>query len=210
MSDKKKTKVIIIEGPDRVGKDTLINKLSTEFTDTKVIHACAPTIKDSDKNDNKLFESRKVLTIKELFKFYNDGIIHDTVSDYLHGKLDAIIHNRSVYGEYVYGTKYRGMNKDDIAKLIYKLEMGSLRTYIPGSELYFILLTTNNVDLLNNNDDGNSFSKSKDDIQDELDLFKEIHNLSGIKKKKIIYVNNEDQFKSKDDIYNDVLNFINS
>ena len=191
MCDKNKTKVIIIEGPDRVGKDTVINKLSKEFNNVNVIHACAPS------------------TNYSLYNFYNDGIIRETVSDYLHGKLDAIIHNRSIYGEYVYGTKYRNMNKDYITNLIYNLECGSLRTYIPESELYFILLTTDNTDLLYNNDDGNSFSKSKDDIKEELDLFKEIHNLSCIKNKKIIYVNNEDKFRSKEDIYNEVISFIN-
>ena len=52
-------------------------------------------------------------------------------------------------------------------------------------------------------------NKSKDDIKEELDLFKEIHNLSCIKNKKIIYVNNEDKFRSKEDIYNEVISFIN-
>ena len=53
-------KVIIIEGPDNCGKDTLINKLRDYFKSTKVIHAGIPL------SDN-------------LFSFYYEGLIHETL-----------------------------------------------------------------------------------------------------------------------------------
>lgn len=180
-------KVIIIEGPDNCGKDTLINQLSNHYN-TQVFHATVPKTKN-------------------LYDHYYNGIIHDTLEEYY--KQDkTIIHNRSIYGEYVYGPKYRGLSKEEAFKLISNIEIGQLKTFIPADELYFILLTTTNVDLLVNNDDGKSISNKKDDISDEINSFNEIFNLSTIKNKKCIYVNDNDTFKLKDDIYNDVINFI--
>lgn len=183
-------KVIIIEGPDNCGKDTLIKKLSSHFNDSvKVIHATAP--KSSD-----------------LFSHYYDGLLHDTLDSYYKKEVSAIIHNRSMYGEYVYGPKYRSEDKSSVAKLISKLEIGQLRTFILSRELYFILLTSDSAELLANNDDGLSISNKTDDIKDEINQFTEVFNLSTIKNKKIVKVNNGDSFRDRDDIYNEVISFI--
>ena len=187
-----KKKVIIIEGPDNCGKDTLINKLKLEFDNPVVIHAGIP-----DSNTN-------------LFEFYLNGLIHNTLDSFYDKEHDAIIHNRSMYGEFVYGPKYRRQMPSDVAKMIYKLETGQLRTFIFSDQLYFILLTSSDVDLLASNDDGKSISNKKSDIQDEIHAFDTIFNLSQIENKKRIYVNNGNKFRSKDDIYNEVLNFINN
>lgn len=187
-----KKKVIIIEGPDNCGKDTLINKLKLEFDNPIVIHAGIP---DSSTN---------------LFEFYLNGLIHNTLDSFYDKEHDAIIHNRSMYGEFVYGPKYRRHMPSDVAEMIYKLETGQLRTFIFSDQLYFILLTSSDIDLLVNNDDGKSISNKKSDIQDEIHAFDTIFNLSQIENKKRIYVNNGSKFRSKDDIYNEVLNFINN
>lgn len=182
-------KVLIIEGPDNVGKDSLIEKLHSFYNNIKVIHAEVPKSKD-------------------LFSFYYNGLIHDTLSGYYDESLDMVIHNRSMYGEYVYGPKYRNESKDNIADLIHKLELGQLRTFIFSRDLYFILLTSSNIDLLVNNDDGKSLSNKWSDIQDEVNSFNDIFNLSKIENKKKIYVNNGNTFRDKNDIYNEVLSFI--
>lgn len=187
-----KKKVIIIEGPDNCGKDTLIDKLKLEFDNPVIIHAGV-----TPKNCN-------------LFNYYYKGIIHDTLDAFYDSTHDAIIHNRSMYGEFVYGPKYRGNMPSDVAEMIYKLEAGQLRTFILSNELYFILLTSNNVDLLVNNDDGKSISNKAADIQDEITSFDTIFNLSQIENKKRVYVNNGNVFRDRDDIYNEVLNFINN
>lgn len=184
------TKVIIIEGPDNCGKDTLIKRLSDYYSNNvKVLHACKPT------SDN-------------LFAFYRDGIVHDTLDAYYNNNLKAVIHNRSMYGEYVYGNKYRNKSKSYLAKLIYSLEIGQLRTFITDHDLYFILLTCSDADLLVCNDDGNSISNKKSDIEDEIDSFNEIYRLSSIKNKCNVKVNIGSEFRSKEDIFNDVINFI--
>lgn len=184
------TKVIIIEGPDNCGKDTLIRRLSDYYSNNvKVLHACKPTSDD-------------------LFTFYRDGIVHDTLDAYYSNNLKAVIHNRSMYGEYVYGNKYRNKSKSYLTKLISNLEVGQLRTFIAERDLYFVLLTCDNADLLVHNDDGNSISNKKSDIEDEINNFNEIFGLSIIKNKRDVKINIGSEFRSKEDIFSDVLNFI--
>ena len=184
-------KVIIIEGPDNCGKDTLINKLRDYFKSTKVIHAGIPL------SDN-------------LFSFYYEGLIHETLDGYYDHSLNAVIHNRSIYGDYVYGPKYRNESKEEVTQIIHKLEIGQLKTFIFSKDLYLILLTSNDSDLLVNNDDGLSISSKKYDIDDEIDAFNDVFELSTIANKKRIFVNNGCYFRDKNDIYKDVIEFIES
>ena len=182
-------KIIIIEGCDRLGKDTLISKLSDHYRDVKVIHATVPTSKD-------------------LFNFYYNGLIHETLGGYYDHSLRAVIHNRSIYGEYVYGPKYRDESREDVADMIYKLEVVELRTFVFSADLYFILLTSSSSDLIIKNDDGLSLSSKRSDIEDELLAFNDIFDKSTIENKKRIFVNDGDNFRDDNKIYEDVLKFI--
>lgn len=185
-------KVIIVEGPDCVGKDMLISNLSNHYNNSvKVIHAGIP--------DNK-----------NLHEYYYKGLIHDTLDAYYAHSYDAVIHNRSMYGEYVYGPKYRDEDKKEVAKLISDLELGQLKTFILSKELIFILLNSDNSDLLVKSSDGLSISNKKTDIEDEMAAFNEVFDLSSIKNKKKIYVNNGDSFRSKESIVKEAIDFIDS
>lgn len=188
-STKHAPKIIIIEGPDNCGKDTLISKLKDFYKDVRVIHAGVPTSEN-------------------LFDFYYSGLIHDTLDGYYNSITNAVIHNRSTYGEYVYGPKYRNESKEFVEKLIHKLEVGQLKTFILSKDLYFILLTSSSPDLLVKNDDGLSYSSKKSDIEDELQAFNDVFDKSLIENKKKVYVNNGSSFRDKDDIYKDVIDFI--
>lgn len=188
-STKSAPKIIIIEGPDNCGKDTLISELKHYYKYTRVLHAGIPT------SDN-------------LFDFYYDGLIHDTLNGYYNSATNAVIHNRSIYGEYVYGPKYRHESREFVEKLIHKLEVGQLKTFVLSRDLYFILLTSSSSDLLVNNDDGLSYSSKKSDIEDELQSFNDIFSKSLIENKKKVYVNDGDNFRDKSDIYKDVIDFI--
>lgn len=183
-------KVIIIEGCDCVGKDSLINELKLKFNNPVIIHACVPNSND-------------------IFSYYYNGLIHSTLENYYNDRIDAVIHNRSMYGEYVYGPKYRNESLDYIKKVINKLEIGQLKTFISENELYFILLTSTDVDLIVDNSDGKSLSDRREDIEYEVDAFNKVFKLSTIKNKKIVYVNNGNQFRDKRDIYDEVYSFIN-
>lgn len=184
-------KIIIIEGPDNIGKGLLIENIKNYNNNIKVIHAGIP--------DNK-----------DLFNYYYNGFIHDTLDGFYNETLDLLIHDRSMYGEYVYGPKYRNEDKTKVAEILNKLELGQLKTFITSNNLFFILLSSTNIDLLVKNDDGLSYSAKADDIKDELNSFDEIFNMSTIENKKKIYVNNDNKFRDSKDIFNEVINFINS
>lgn len=188
-----KVKILIIEGCDRSGKDTLINELKNSYDKVLVLHSGIPSSDDT----------------KDLYNYYYNNLIHSTLDAYYNTDNDLVIHNRSMYGEYVYGTKYRSEDKESVLKTISNLEAGQLNTFIKKDQLYFVLLSSTDPSVLANNDDGNSYSSKVNDIQDELNLFKEVFDRSNIKNKRIIYVNSGSNFKSKRDIYNEVSSFIN-
>lgn len=188
-STKHAPKIIIIEGPDNCGKDTLINKLRDFYKDVRVIHAGIPVSEN-------------------LFDFYYGGLMHDTLDGYYNSTTNAVIHNRSIYGEYVYGPKYRNESKEFVENLIHKLEVGQLKTFILSKDLYFILLTSSSSDLLVKNDDGLSYSSKKGDIEDELQAFNDVFDKSLIENKKKVYVNDGSSFRDKNDIYKDAIDFI--
>ena len=80
-------KVIIVEGCDNTGKDSLINGIANYYGQkhVKLFHAGVP------KSDN-------------IYQYYHDGLLKSTLDHYFeYDKYDALIHNRSMYGEYVYG-----------------------------------------------------------------------------------------------------------
>jgi hypothetical protein len=65
------------------------------------------------------------------------------------------------------------------------------------------------MDFLVRNDDGLSLSDAKKElIEEETRRFEKIYILSTIKNKHIVYVNNGDKFRDKDDIYNEVKKYI--
>ena len=185
-------KVIIIEGMDRVGKDSLISNLSKKFNSYVVLHSGIPK------------------TDKDLFSFYYDGIIHDTLDYFYDNKTDVIFHNRSMYGEYVYGSKYRNESPEEVLKVIDNLEIGQLKTFILERDLYLILLNCTDLSILKNNEDGNSLSSSLEDLKYELDAFNFVFDHSKIKNKLKVNVNINNIYRDKNDIAKEVINFINS
>jgi hypothetical protein len=186
------TKLIIVEGPDNVGKDLLINKLNEYFLNrTRIVHSGVPNTKD-------------------LFNYYYNGIIHTALDLYFKDDLEAVMLNRSFYGEYVYGPKYRNESKQEIEDLILKLEVGQLETFVSLPDIYFVLLTSSDIDLLVNNSDGKSISDAKEDIADEVSSFEYIFNKSSLPNKKMIYVNKGSSFRDKDSIVDEVIDFIES
>jgi thymidylate kinase len=189
-----KVKILIIEGCDRSGKDTLINELKNDYGKVLVLHSGIPSNDDT----------------KDLYSYYYDNLIHSTLDAYYNTDNDLVIHNRSIYGEYVYGTKYRSEDKESVLKAISNLEAGQLNTFIKKDQLYFVLLSNTDPSVLAKNDDGNSYSSKVNDIQDELNLFKEVFDRSKIKNKRIVYINDGSMFRSKLDIYNEVNSFINN
>ena len=193
-------KIIIVEGTDRTGKDTLINELKNMSNHTLIIHCGKPvgnTLKEQNINQNILFNDY-------LRKIYEDKYFD---------VCDLIIFNRAWYGEYVYGTIYRKRDKEDVLKMINGIERNlksfndsKCRTKLEG--VYYIQLINDSIKLAISNDDGDSISIDENNILKETSLFYEIFNKSQIKKKMII-VNNGDEFRDKNEILKEALDFIN-
>lgn len=185
-------KIIVIEGTDNTGKDTLIKGIKSHCKGLKVkeIHCTGPTEIDP------IFAG-----IEQDYKFMQ------LVNTITNGKLDCdvLILNRSWYGEFVYGAIYRDRKRNDVKKMIWAIEE-KLKDY----DMSYIQLLSNSVSLLINNDDGKSLSNNNMGLMlMERKHFEQIIFHSHCKKKKIIWVNEIDgQWKSKDEILEEALKVI--
>ena len=95
-------KLIIIEGTDNTGKDTLISKILEKYPTATVMHCGKPITKKYSSKEQD-----------ELFRIYAQNIVE--------GKYDnthVIIMNRSHIGEYVYGVLYRKRNNEEVEQMI--------------------------------------------------------------------------------------------
>ena len=188
-------KVVIIEGPDNCGKNTLIQNILEKNDVVKVIHCHKP--------DKDVFDP--FTEMRYIYNKYAENII----SDSYYNIIDIILFNRYYQSEYIYGQLYR--NGDP---LLIKDYISDLETYLLNNidydDMYYIQLTSSSVNLLINHEDGQSLSKGDTDkIKKELELFDEIYDFSKLKKHKI-YINNGDEFRSKEDILIEFNDFINS
>lgn len=182
-------KLIIIEGTDNVGKDTVINQLLDRYKDTKVYHCEKPKSKDAKEAAKEQYNS--FLSLAKENVSTNDEII---------------IHNRSWYGEYVYGVKYRNNDENEVKKSILEFENILLDNI---DDVCLIMLLSDNSDFLVKNDDGLSISNAKKElIEDETKRFEEIFKFSTIPNKRIIYVNDGENWRTKEEIINEVYDVI--
>lgn len=189
------TKLVIIEGPDNTGKTTVINRLMKKYDNIYYIHCQKPVNADP------------ILAALEQTNLFNkilQQIRHMTA--YI--KPELIILDRSWFGEYVYGCKYRGNGKEYVIDMIQKC-INKLNEISEEIELeyYPILLTVDNPVFCIKNDDGLSLSHARlDNITDEVNRFNEIAEKFNINK---VIVNSDLNFRPKDDIFTDVLYIIN-
>jgi thymidylate kinase len=178
-------KLIIIEGPDNCGKNTLINKISENFLTITNIHYTKP--------ENKYIQNT-------VFRGYAYAIVNKVYDT------DAVILNRSHYGEYVYGCLYRGISDKDALDIINEIDDIYLKYNI---DVYYIQLLSTSDKLLVKNDDNKSLSKGNiEAISAEQRRFKSVYDKSKLNKI-LIYVNDGENFRSPNDIYNEAINFIN-
>ena len=183
-------KLIIIEGTDNTGKDTIISKILERFPTTTLIHCGKPFSKKYSAKEQD-----------QLFSTYVNNIVK--------GKYDSthcIIMNRSHIGEYVYGTLYRNRNELEVLKMI--IENNRILTSDENLEIRYVQLLCTSDKLLSNNEDGKSLSEGKlDKISIEIKKFKEIFDCCNIPKK-LVYVNSGDNFRTRESIFNEVWKFI--
>lgn len=187
-------KLIIIEGTDNTGKDTLIGKILEKYPTVTIIHCGKPISKKYSSEEQD-----------ELFKIYANNIVNKKYDN-----VHAIIMNRSHIGEYVYGVLYRGRLDTDVAAMIFTVN--NILYSRKDLEIRYVQLLSNSENLLKNNEDGKSLSNGNiEKIVKESEQFKEIFDIINISdnEKKLIYVNDGDQFRSREDIFNEAWQFIN-
>ncbi len=190
-------KVIIIEGLDNTGKSTVINEIKETLINDriKIFHCEKPvgsTNAEMADYQNKFF----IQLANELISYKKNNIY------------DAVILDRSWYGEYVYGQLYRDHDQMDIEMNIKVIE-DSLNFYFRKDELSFILLNVDNIDFSVSHDDGLSISMAnKEKMIIEQKMFETIFKISNIKNKANIIVNNGLEFKDKNTIFDNICNII--
>ena len=185
-------KLIIIEGTDNTGKDTIISKLLERFPTTTLIHCSKPFSKKfSDKEQD------------QLFKVYIENIVNGS-----YDSTHCIIMNRSHIGEFVYGTLYRNRPVDDVCRMVFKLNNKlNERTDL---DIRYVQLVCTSEKLLQKNEDGKSLSEGADyRISMETSKFQEIFKCCDFPKK-LVYVNNGDEFRSRESIFDEVWKFIDN
>lgn len=140
---------IIIEGPDNVGKSTLIRGLKKHFKDT-IFHVLHYSALNCDKS--KMMEmSQKYY--KQMFSLLRSDI--------------NFICDRSYIGEFVYGPLYRNYTESDL-QVYTDMELSLISCDKPTIIVYL----HDDVQNLIDRDDGLSISNKPEMIKKELDLYK--------------------------------------
>lgn len=167
-------KIVIIEGPDNSGKNTLINWILDNFNEVKVVHCDKPKSKEDPFTEQKT----------TFLKLANEAIV-----DYLKDDVDVLIFNRFYQGEYVYGQLYRNGDRGEILKMIHNIE-SYLKNNIDDKDIFYVQLDCESAQLLHNNDDGKSLSKNDYSlICKEIVLFRHVYDRSTLLNKKKIFIN---------------------
>lgn len=170
--------VIIIEGPDRVGKDSLIKSLKNRFYRENCIELHYSGVKPYD--GGMSVKDVSVEINKNMFKILNTDF--------------NFIVNRAHLGEMVYAPKYRNYPGD----YVFELEKNLKRTDV------FLIILTDKAETLAKRDDGESFSNKVQDIENEIELFRKALKMSGIKNKLEISCSG----KTKEQVASEAIKFI--
>lgn len=187
-------KLIIVEGGDQVGKDTLIESLSQYYSQVINRHWGFPK---GNTNEEKTayqkesfdWEFRLCNLLQSGYNFINPNT--------------TIIWNRSHIGELVYGSMYRDSNPES-----WVMDLEKKYYFNEADNIYLVYLHAD-PDFIASQDDGNSYSDRIEDKRIEFQKFHDGCTRSIIRKKLFLKVNEDGKYKSKQDILNSVLNFIN-
>lgn len=161
---------IIIEGPDRVGKSTLIQNLKNEFNDFAMHEMHYSNVKQSSADAVVAYSKR---LYSEMF-----GFIHYKKEFPKSG----LLIDRSHLGEMVYGPIYRGYS----GEYVIDIERNWIDKTIED-DLFLITLVDDPSNLIDR-DDGLSFSTNFLKKENEISNFKKAHNKSTIKNKILVNV----------------------
>lgn len=180
---------LIVEGPDNVGKSTLINNLNNYYNKITLHNLHYSNVKQE--NTAEVIKHNKKL-YTEMFELMTFTLKNDKA---------GLIFDRSHLGEMVYGNIYRSYTGDyvlDIEKKFHHI--------LDIFENLFLITLVDEPENLISREDGLSFSTDLDKKQRELELFDLAHNSSSISNKLIINIKNKDA----EAVFKEVTEFIDS
>ena len=185
-------KLLIVEGLDRCGKDTIMQRLMSEYPHFISSHFGFPK---GDTNEEK--HEYQIRSFTKEFAIQKQ--IRQTlgVYDFSDG---LYTWNRSHIGECVYGPIYRGKDPD----WIFDME----KFHFEDDDDVYLLYLYADIEFLLNQDDGKSFTTDINKKRTEARLFETAVNRSIIKNKLKIKVNNEDEYVNPEKIYFLVKHFL--
>lgn len=190
-------KLLIIEGPDRCGKNTLIKNLTSQAENYVVRHFGSAKGKDDMEKRNFQFQFFKkefaLAAIRNQFE----------MPDKERYPRDIWIMNRAHLGEFVYGKMYRETHPEQ-----WVMQMESLFGMDLDPSVHLLLLTAP-AEFLCKRDDGLSFSNNVMQKQAEIAAFKNAFDQSKIINKKILDVSNGDEYLDESIILKAVNEFLN-
>lgn len=184
-------KHIILEAPDRCGKNTAISYISSKHSNYTVRHFGKP---EGYSNEEKTFFQKR--------DFLNEFCFaHSFFKNYKRNDKDLLIWNRSHIGEWAYGKIHRKSE----SSWIWSLEKDFLWENDDNKYLIFLY---GDPEFLISNEDGNSLSAKLDDRKLELDYFNEAYELTSIKNKIKFKVNKNNNYKNISKLYNLISEFL--
>lgn len=189
-------KLIIVEGIDRTGKDSLVNFLISHFyshrsgenAHIKFVHWGYP---EGNTNSDKIHFQKK--DFKRKAKQARNFLVKH--------KNGIVIWNRSHIGEYVYGPMYR----DEDVSWIKDYEQHNIIEHLHNIADMHLFLLDGNIDFLLSQDDGDSFTDNKELKEEEQGRFLQAYIDSKIPYKKYILVADAEGYHDINFIQNKVL-----
>jgi thymidylate kinase len=180
-------KFIIIEGLDRVGKDTAVKKIVREFNKDNMhavhyFHTGHSTVQQQIMYNTRLY--------KDMFNMMLEG--HDR----------SYIFNRSHLSESVYADLYRGYSGD----YVFDIER-EFSQYLPiWDKLSLVVLSASPETILSRGDDGDTITNGDryGEIKKETDMFKLAFDKTMIRNKAWITTDN----LTPDDVHSYIVNFL--
>lgn len=192
-------KLIILEGGDRLGKSTLIKGLCEHLNyDNVAIRHFGKPPKNMMPKEVLNFQFKAFHKEMLLFRYIYLNLSMDEYTYYP----ETMIWNRGHLGEFVYSQMFRSGDPEILKEKLINYERAFL-----NQRVYLITLTAN-AEFFFSKEDGQSFSNKLEDKKRELELFKEAHDFSTLSNKLLLKVDNNGEFRSKEEILNEVLNFI--
>jgi thymidylate kinase len=189
-------KLLIIEGPDRCGKNTLIKNLVAQSENVVIRHfGSAKGDTDFEKRNFQFQFFKKEFELASMRPRFE-------MPDKDRYPRDLWIWNRAHLGEFVYGKMYRETHPEE-----WVMNMEKLYGMDLDPSIYLLLLKAD-PEFLCKRDDGLSFSAEVDKKKSEIYQFEVAYDQSRIINKMTLNVSNGDEYLDESIILQEVNKFL--